>query len=177
VQRVYYELVLANITRFEWELTELHQIALNMWGAIICGFESGDLSEFDSVLDWRIKLQLFNRYQREQGLPLDSAKLAQVDLMYHELSPERGLYNLLVSQGAIGRLIPKDVVATASATAPQTTRAILRGQFITAAQQKNVSTASDWMHLKVNLPVERSVSLPDPFSAQDDRVEHLISQM
>lgn len=177
VQRVYYELVLANIARLEWELTELHQIALKMWGAIICGFESGDLSEFDSVLDWRIKLQLFNRYQNEQGLPLDSAKLAQVDLMYHELSPERGLYNLLVCQGAIGRLIPKDVVAAASATAPQTTRAKLRGQFLTAAQQKNASTATDWMHLKVNLPVERSVSLPDPFSAQDERVEHLISQM
>jgi len=176
-QRIYYELVCSNIERFGWELTELHHQALKLWGQIISAFENGNLSDFDSVLDWRIKLQLLKAFQDEQGLALDSAKLAQVELMYHELSADRGIYNLLLSQDRINRVVSNTEIESATKLPPQTTRAKLRGEFLSAAKKTKTSIATDWMHLKVNLPVERSVSLPDPFSATDDRVQDLISQM
>lgn len=177
IQRIYFELVSANIERFSWQLSSLHQKALKLWGEIILAFESGDLSEFDSVLDWRIKSQLLETFQREQNLSLDSAKLAQVDLMYHELSPVRGIYNLLLAQGQLTQVIADTDIQNAIDYPPLTTRAKLRGDFLTAAKRTKTSIATDWMHLKVNLPVERSVSLPDPFSASDERVTELISQM
>ena len=177
IQRTYYELVSANIHRFDWELSNLHKKALILWGQIIEAFENGDLSEFDSVLDWRIKLQILTAYRLEQGLLLDSAKLAQVDLMYHELSPDRGIYNLLVAQGRVPVILSAGNIDDAVATPPQTTRAKLRGDFLAAAKVKKSSIATDWMHLKVNLPVERGVSLPDPFNSQDERVTDLISQL
>jgi len=176
-QRIYFDLVCANIGRFSWELSDLHKQALSLWGQIIEAFEDGDLSAFESVLDWRIKLQLLKAFQDEQGLALDSAKLAQVELMYHELSADRGIYNLLLAQGRIGSVIAKSAIETAIQTPPQTTRAKLRGDFLTAAKQTKTSIATDWMHLKVNLPVERSISLPDPFSSSDEHVQDLISQM
>jgi len=176
-QRIYFELVSSNIERFDWELSELHKQALELWGEIIESFEQGDLSAYDSVLDWRIKLKLLEAFQQEQGLELASAKLAQVDLMYHELSSDRGIYNLLVKQDRISQVVSDDAIGTATISPPQTTRAKLRGDFLTAAQLSNTSIATDWMHLKINLPVERSVSLPDPFSAQDVRVAELINQM
>jgi proteasome accessory factor A len=176
-QRIYFELVSSNIARFDWKLSELHKQALDLWGEIIESFEQGDLSAYDSALDWRIKLKLLEAFQQEQGLELASAKLAQVDLMYHELSSDRGIYNLLVKQGRIIQVVSDDAIGTATISPPQTTRAKLRGDFLTAAQLSNTSIATDWMHLKINLPVERSVSLPDPFSAQDVRVADLINQM
>ncbi|MCX6405225.1 MAG: Pup--protein ligase [Actinobacteria bacterium] len=176
-QRIYFELVCSNIERFGWKLSELHNQALTLWGQIISAFENGDLSDFDSVLDWRIKLQLLTAFQNEQGLALDSAKLAQVELMYHELSADRGIYNLLLSQDRINRVVSNTEIESATKLPPQTTRAKLRGEFLSAAKKTKTSIATDWMHLKVNLPVERSVSLPDPFSATDDRVQDLISQM
>jgi len=176
-QRMYFELVSANIARFSWELSDLHRNALAMWGRVIAAFEDGDLSDFDATLDWRIKLQLLRAFQDEQGLALDSAKLAQVDLMYHELSQERGIHNLLVNQGRVGRVLDTAAVLRAKVTPPQTTRARLRGDFLSAAKRTNTSIATDWMHLKVNLPVERTVSLSDPFSAVDERVAKLIHQM
>jgi len=100
-----------------------------------------------------------------------------VELMYHELSADRGIYNLLLAQGRIGSVIAKSAIETAIQTPPQTTRAKLRGDFLTAAKQTKTSIATDWMHLKVNLPVERSISLPDPFSSSDEHVQDLISQM
>jgi len=176
-QRIYFELVCSNIERFGWELSELHNQALRLWGQIISAFETGNLSDFDSVLDWRIKLQLLTAFQNEQGLAQDSAKLAQVELMYHELSSDRGIYNLLLSQDRINRVVSNTQIESATKLPPQTTRAKLRGEFLSAAKKTKTSIATDWMHLKVNLPVERSVSLPDPFSATDDRVQDLISQM
>jgi len=176
-QRTYFELVNASIARFDWELTDLHRTALSMWGQIITAFENGDLSDFDAILDWRIKLQLLRAFQEEQGLDLESAKLAQVDLMYHELSADRGIYNLLLAQGRVGSIVAPAAIVDATITPPQTTRAKLRGEFLSAAKSKNTSIATDWMHLKVNLPVERTVSLPDPFSAEDERVTQLISQL
>ena len=176
-QRIYFDLVCANIERFSWELSDLHKQALSLWGQIISAFENGNLSDFDSVLDWRIKLQLLTAFQNEQGLALDSAKLAQVELMYHELSADRGIYNLLLSQDRINRVVSNTEIESATKLPPQTTRAKLRGEFLSAAKKTKTSIATDWMHLKVNLPVERSVSLPDPFSATDDRVQDLISQM
>jgi len=176
-QRIYFELVSANIARMDWELSDLHRSALTLWGQIIDAFEMGDLSAFDSILDWRIKMQLLRAYQDEQGLELNAAKLAQIDLMYHELSHERGIYNLLVNQGRVGTVVEVAAIEKATLEPPATTRAKLRGDFLSAARRTNTSIATDWMHLKVNLPVERSVSLPDPFSAQDERVTQLISQM
>ncbi len=176
-QRIYFDLVCANIERFSWELSDLHKQALSLWGQIIEAFEVGDLSAFDSLLDWRIKLQVLQAFRDEQGLELDSAKLAQVELMYHELSADRGIYNLLLQQGQIIPVVSKVAVERATKTPPQTTRAKLRGDFLAAAKRTNTSIATDWMHFKVNLPVERSVSLPDPFNADDERVRDLISQM
>lgn len=176
-QRIYFELVCANIEKFSWDLSDLHRKALELWEQIIEAFECGDLSAFDSVLDWRIKLQLLEAYQSEQGLQMDSAKLAQVELMYHELSAERGIYSLLASDGLIEKLVSEAAIESAKSEPPQTTRAKLRGEFLAAARRTNTSIATDWMHLKVNLPVERSISLLDPFSAEDERVTELIGQM
>ena len=177
VQRLYYELVRVNIARFDWELSDLHQLALTLWGQIITSFEMGELAQFDDVLDWRIKLKLISAFQEEQDLPIDSAKLAQVDLMYHELSPERGLHKLLTRQGVARSILAAREIDDALHVPPQTTRAKLRGDFLAAAMRTKTSSATDWMHLKVNLPVERAISLPDPFKAADTQVDELIRQM
>ena len=46
---------------------------------------------------------------------------------------------------------------------PQTTRARLRGQFITAATGKRRDFTVDWVHLKLNDQAQRTVLCKDPF--------------
>ncbi len=54
-------------------------------------------------------------------------------------------------------------VFTAKSTPPQTTRAQLRGEFITAAQAARRDFTVDWVHLKLNDQAQRTVLCKDPF--------------
>jgi proteasome accessory factor A len=60
---------------------------------------------------------------------------------------------------------------------PQTTRAKLRGDFISAAQSKNKDISVDWVHLKMNDQTQRTVLCKDPFANTDERVQRLIDAM
>jgi proteasome accessory factor A len=68
-------------------------------------------------------------------------------------------------------------VRTAQHVAPQTTRARLRGDFITAARTAARDVSVDWIHLKVNDQVPRTVLLKDPFASSDERVDALIASL
>ena len=57
---------------------------------------------------------------------------------------------------------------------PQTTRAKLRGDFITAAQEAGRDFTVDWVHLKLNDQAQRTVLCKDPFRAVDERVDRLL---
>ena len=60
---------------------------------------------------------------------------------------------------------------------PETTRAKLRGDFITAAQAAGRDFTVDWVHLKLNDQAQRTVLCKDPFRNVDERVERLIASM
>ena len=68
-------------------------------------------------------------------------------------------------------------VFAAKSTPPPTTRARLRGEFITAAQAARRDFTVDWVHLKLNDQAQRTVLCKDPFKAQDERVQRLIDSM
>ncbi len=60
---------------------------------------------------------------------------------------------------------------------PQTTRARLRGEFISAAQESGRDFTVDWVHLKLNDQAQRTVLCKDPFRSVDERVKRLIASM
>ena len=60
-------------------------------------------------------------------------------------------------------------------TPPQTTRAKLRGEFISAAQEAGRDFTVDWVHLKLNDQAQRTVLAEDLFRSVDERVKRLIA--
>ena len=56
-----------------------------------------------------------------------------------------------------------------------TTRAAVRGEFLTAVRERGLAHNVDWVHLKVNRPEPRTVELQDPFATTDDAAADLIS--
>ena len=73
---------------------------LDLWGRVLAGVESGDLSGVEREIDWVTKLRLVERYQARHDLPLSHPRIAQMDLAYHDLRRNRGLYALLETQAA-----------------------------------------------------------------------------
>jgi proteasome accessory factor A len=150
---------------------------LDLWERTIAAVSSGDLSQVEREIDWVIKLQLIERYRAKHNMALSSPRVAQIDLAYHDVNRNRGLYYLLERRGSVERVARDLEIFEAKSVPPQTTRARLRGEFIKRAQEKRRDFTVDWVHLKLNDQAQRTVLCKDPFRSVDDRVEKLIASM
>jgi proteasome accessory factor A len=150
---------------------------IDLWERALGAVDTGDLSLVDREIDWVIKQRLIERYRAKHNLPLSSPRVAQLDLAYHDINRQRGLYYLLERKGAVDRVASDIEVFHAKSVPPQTTRARLRGEFIKRAQERRRDFTVDWVHLKLNDQAQRTVLCKDPFRSVDERVERLIASM
>jgi proteasome accessory factor A len=159
------------------DLSAIEQQALELWERVLVAIETENYSLINKDIDWAIKKNLLENYMEKHGLDLTSPRIAQLDLMYHDITQSRGLFYLLERKGMANRISTDAQVLEAKTIPPQTTRAKLRGDFISAAQEKNKDISVDWVHLKMNDQTQRTVLCKDPFLNVDERVERLIAAM
>jgi proteasome accessory factor A len=150
---------------------------LEMWERVLRAIETGNLDQIAREIDWVTKYQLIERYRAKHDLPLSAARVAQLDLAYHDVRRSRGLYYLLQRDGALDRVTRDLDIFEAKSVPPQTTRAKLRGEFIRRAQDRRRDFTVDWVHLKLNDQAQRTVLCKDPFRSVDERVDRLIAGM
>ena len=175
IQREYYEKAVRFVERRGAD--ETTQRAVHEWGLALDALSSGALDKLNTRVDWVAKHHLIERYRERHGLSLAHPRIALMDLAYHEVNRNRGLYYLLERRGAMERVVAEKDVQRAMREPPQTTRARLRGEFIRQAKLKRRDYTVDWVHLKLNDQAQRTVLCKDPFKSVDERVEHLIAHM
>ncbi|HLH47225.1 MAG TPA: proteasome accessory factor PafA2 family protein, partial [Acidimicrobiales bacterium] len=157
-------------------LSPLEEQALAMWEHCLEGLEKDPWS-LDRECDWVIKHRLIERYREREGLPLTHPRVSLMDLQYHDVSRERGLFYRMQARGMVERMCTDDDIDRAVDEPPQTTRARLRGEFIRQAKLRRRDFTVDWVHLKLNDQAQRTVLCKDPFKARDERVERLIASL
>jgi proteasome accessory factor A len=157
-------------------LSPLEDQALEMWEHCLKGIEKDPWS-LDRECDWVIKHSLIDRYRERNGVPLTHPKVALMDLQYHDVSRERGLFYRMQDRGLVERICTDEAIETAVDEPPQTTRAKLRGEFIKRAKERRRDFTVDWVHLKLNDQAQRTVLCKDPFKSKDERVEKLIASL
>jgi proteasome accessory factor A len=150
--------------------------ALREWESVMSAL-GGDPSVLVDRIDWVTKLDILDKYCEKNNVGLDSPNALAIDLQYHDINPTRGIYNKLASRSHVRTLIDSDRVAEAKHTAPTTTRAHLRGHFIRQAKAKSRDFTVDWVHLKLNEQIQRTVVCKDPFASTDERVDRLIASL
>jgi proteasome accessory factor A len=150
---------------------------LDEWQNAIEALGEGEPQRLIRKVDWVAKQHLVERYRRKHNLPLSSPRVALLDLAYHDVNRNRGLYYVIERSGQADRIASDAEIQTAVREPPQTTRAKLRGDFIRNAKQKRRDYTVDWVHLKLNDQAQRTVLCKDPFRSADDRVEQLIAHM
>jgi len=175
IQREYLEKVQNFVDRTGVDATGKR--VLELWQRTLEAVETGNLDLVAREIDWVAKYQLLERYRAKHGLSLSSPRVAQLDLTYHDIHRERGLFYLLQRRGQMERVVSDLKIFEAKSVPPQTTRARLRGEFIKKAQEKRRDFTVDWVHLKLNDQAQRTVLCKDPFKAVDERVEKLIAGM
>lgn len=148
---------------------------VDLWSRVLDAIATQDFSGVDTEIDWVIKRKLLTQFKDRLGCGWNHPKLAQIDLTYHDINPERGLFYVLERKGLAARWIEDSAIEKAVAKPPATTRAVIRGEFLTAVRERGLAHNVDWVHLKVNRPEPRTVELQDPFANADDAAADLIS--
>ena len=151
-------------------------MALRMWEHCITAIERDPL-ELDTEVDWVIKYKLIEAYRERHGLALGDPQVQLVDLQYHDVSRERGMFYKLEKRNRAKRICDDESIQIARHEPPQSTRARLRGEFIRRARERGRDVTVDWVHLKVNDQAQRTVLCKDPFASTDERVERLMQQL
>jgi len=147
------------------------------WGDALEALRADQPERLVRKVDWVTKRVMIERYMAKHDLPLGSPRIALLDLAYHDVNRDRGLYYVLERSEAVERVVKDEEIETAMRQPPQTTRAKLRGDFIRQAKAKRRDYTVDWVHLKLNDQAQRTVLCKDPFRAADERVEQLIAHM
>ena len=111
-------------------------------------------------------------------LPLSAPRIAQLDLAYHDLRRDRGLYYQLQRNGAVHRVTRDLDIFEAKSTPPQDHPGQAAWRFIYRRPgSRHATSIVDWVHLKLNDQAQRTVLCKDPFRSVDERVDRLIARM
>lgn len=154
-----------------------YRYALNLWRRSLDALESQDFSLVDMELDWMIKRKFMNSYKEKHQLNDMDSRLILLDISYHNIRKDRGLFYILEKSGMAKTLITNNDVNSAMENPPETTRAALRGRFIKVAQEKKRDFTVDWVNLKINDQQQSSIACKDPFNNIDERVDKLIAAL
>ncbi|MDF0645119.1 MAG: proteasome accessory factor PafA2 family protein [Nitrospira sp.] len=96
------------------------------WENVLCQL-NGERSQLVGKLDWVTKQWLLETFVREERIGWDDPWLASLDLEYHNVNPERGLFLGLEAEGKAWRLTTEKDVEQSLSSGPRDTRGGLRG--------------------------------------------------
>ena len=159
------------------DLNEEEKQTLILWEDCLTTLDRNPL-ELYRKCDWVTKYRLFEKFRAKNDLSLNHPKLSVLDMRYHDINPDRGIYYKLEQKGLTERLwnsLDMDAeVELAKEIPPSTTRAKVRGDFIKKAMERNREFTVDWVHIKLNDQEQRTVLCKDPFKSEDKRVQKLM---
>ena len=131
----------------------------------------------DGQLDWVTKLSLLRAYADRDGLEWNDPKLELLSVQYHDVRPERSLYERLVRAGKVERLLAEDDVREAMAEPPATTRAYFRGTCL--ARWADSVVAANWDSLVLDVGIEplRRIPMMEPTRGSKVHVADLFAEV
>jgi proteasome accessory factor PafA2 len=105
------------------------ELVLARWEELLVAARS-DLAALVGRVDWVTKLQLLEAFRARHGLPMTHERVRMVDLQYHDVRRDKGLYHRLVAAGRVERVVTEAEVLAAVQRPPEDTRAWFRGECI-----------------------------------------------
>jgi len=114
---------------------------LQRWENVLSALESDPLS-LQRELDWVAKYRLLESYRERDGLAWSDPKLRLIDLQYHDVRTDKGLYYRMAATGKVDRLVSDREIELAVMEPPEDTRAYFRGRCI--ARYPDAIAAASW---------------------------------
>ncbi len=144
VQWEYLEFAKKYVER-EDDTPENHQI-VDRWESVLLALEEEPMS-LHRQLDWVAKYRLMAGYRERGGLEWSDPRLRAIDLQYHDVRREKGLYHRLAATGQVERVVTDAEIERAVMEPPEDTRAYFRGRCISKFPRRSPQrrgTRSSW---------------------------------
>ncbi|MDA8027615.1 MAG: proteasome accessory factor PafA2 family protein [Nitrospiraceae bacterium] len=103
---------------------------LDAWNGILTDLEKKDPAVVADRIDWAQKYVLLETFRKEEGLSWDDPWMESLDLAYHDLNPDTGLFYPLEEEGSHRRLVSSTAIRTARDNGPAGTRAQGRSEAV-----------------------------------------------
>jgi proteasome accessory factor A len=134
---------------------------LEEWEYVLDGLELDPMT-LDDRLDWVAKRKLLQGFMESEGAGWHDDIMQSLDLEYHNINPETGLYHGLLQAGMIHRVTTDEAIDQAVCEAPHNTRAAGRSEVVRRLiERRNRRYAIDWDGIFVDR--ERFLEMKNPF--------------
>jgi proteasome accessory factor PafA2 len=157
----------------EFEPSNENGEVLHRWEAILSGVEEEPLS-LHRELDWVAKYRLLQAYRERDGLDWSEPRLAMIDLQYHDVRTDRGLYYRLADAGKVERLVSEAEIEQATMEPPEDTRAYFRGRCISKYPGSIAAASWDSIIFDLGRDALQRVPTREPARGTREHVEELL---
>ncbi|MGZ8604821.1 MAG: depupylase/deamidase Dop [Actinomycetota bacterium] len=145
------------------------------WEAVLTALEDDPL-QLHRELDWVAKYRLLEGYRERDGLDWSDHKLRLVDLQYHDVRRDKGLYYRLAAAGKVERLVTDDEIVRAIMEPPEDTRAYFRGRCIEKFPDAIAAASWDSMIFDTGGDALQRVPMREPLRGTREHVEDLLAR-
>ncbi len=147
----------------------IRQWVVREWESVLNDLERDVMLARERV-DWAAKKFLLNTLQEEEKLSWSDPWLQSIDLEYHNVDLERGLYYELVRKNLMRRFTSEEEIKASIFNPPETTRAFFRGRAV--ARFNDEISSIQWDEIVfANGSQARRIALPE--AAMDPRLDAL----
>jgi Pup amidohydrolase len=158
------------------DLTAVEVEVLERWEAVLATAEA-DPRALSGKVDWATKLELLEGYRDRHGLDWDHDRLKMVDLQYHDVRQDKGLYQRLAARGRVERLVTEEEIQHAISVPPADTRAWFRGECLRRFPDRVVAAGWDSLIFDVGQAALQRVPMMEPGRGTREHVGALLDRV
>ncbi|MBI3593822.1 MAG: proteasome accessory factor PafA2 [Nitrospirae bacterium] len=171
IQRVYLERA-KNL--FRGESQGYAKEVIDKWGIVLDQLEE-DPSLLSKEIDWLIKKEMIDSYIEKKKCDWNDPRVSLLDLQYHDISQEKGIYYALERGGFVNRLLTEEEIIRAMEMPPEGTRAYFRGTCLKKFPKEIYSASWTSVLFDVGNAEIKKIPLMDPFRGTRPLVEKIMN--
>jgi proteasome accessory factor A len=134
-----------------------------------------DPMELSREIDWVIKKALIENFMDRKGADWRSSQVEMMDLQYHDIRPDKGLYYLLERKGQVERIADDDEITAAIQKPPEDTRAYFRGECLRRFPDQVFGVNWDSISFGIGDEPIKRILMAEPLKGSKEHVEDLLS--
>ncbi len=146
---------------------------MKRWEYVMTRLEQ-DPMQLDRELDWVIKRKCIETYVKHRSLKWDSAEVKRLDLEYHNIRQDLGIFYKAEKRGLIERILDNSHIRKAMHSPPENTRAKFRGRFIKLVNNGKVLCGVNWSYIQLYEPYQKLYLSTDPLKPEFEEASRMV---